>query len=183
MVRNCAVWSDDPGRREAYAAAYAFGIDGRVDSRGAYRFALFITGEFSRGKTWLATAAFVNLLIHHKIGMWRTFHGFIREVQATYKSGATVSADEAIGAYQRTPVLLLDDVGDLQRRKEETEDRIRLLHEVIDYRNSHMTPTIITTNLLPEDMRVQFGDRTFQRVLEMSAFVEMAGANLREVAA
>jgi DNA replication protein DnaC len=184
LLRNCGAWSDDPDRAEAYAVALAFADRGLVEERGRDRYALFLTGEFGRGKTWLASAVFKNLLAKSKTraGMWRMFHWFIREVQATYHSSSSTRSDQVIRSYQKTPLLMLDDVGDLDRARE-SEDRTRLLYEVLDYRNNYLLPTIITTNLLPAEMEAQFGARTFQRVLEMSAFVEMGGANLREVAA
>lgn len=184
LLRNCGGWSEDPDRADAYAVAVAFADRGSVEERSRDRYALFLTGEFGRGKTWLASAVFKNLLAKSagKVGMWRTFHWFVREVQATYHTSSSTRSDQVIRSYQKTPLLLLDDVGDLDRGRE-TEDRSRLLYEVLDYRNNYLLPTIITTNLLPSEMEDQFGARTFQRILEMSAFVTMAGENLREVAA
>jgi len=183
LLRNCGTWSEDPNRADAYAVALTFADLGYVEDRSRERYALFLTGEYGRGKTWLASAVFKNLLARHTSGMWRMFHWFIREVQSTYHSSAKQSSDAIIRAYQKTPLLLLDDVGDLERGSRETEDRTRLLYEVLDYRNNYLLPTIITTNLNPNEMEAQFGARTFQRILEMSAFAVMAGDNLREVAA
>lgn len=182
LLHNCAGWSEDAGRSMAYSVSIQFADKGTVTDRGRERFALFLTGDYGTGKTWLATAAFKNILARDKTGMWRKFYAFVREVQACYGRAATEGADAVISRYQRTALLLLDDVGDLGKGQE-TEDRTRILYEVLDYRNDHLLPTIITTNLMPDEMEVQFGARTFQRVLEMSAFVEMAGENLREVAA
>lgn len=183
LLHNCQDWSRDPGRQKAYSMALQFGSTGRVMDRGLDRFALFLTGEFGRGKTWLATAAFKSILAKTRAGTWRKFYSLIREVQSCYTPGSGRSSDTVIERYQSTPVLMLDDVGDMERRKSETEDRTRILYEVLDYRNDYLLPTIITTNLMPDDMTIQFGERTFQRVLEMAAFAEMTGENLREVAA
>lgn len=182
LLRNCASWARDADREDAYAVALRFADTGTVEDRGLPRFALFLTGEFGRGKTWLATAVFKNILARGKQGMWRKFYEFVREVQACYSAGAKESSDTVIGRYQRTPLLLLDDVGDLNRHQE-TEDRTRILYEVLDYRNDHFLPTILTTNLMPDQLEVQFGERTFQRMLEMAVFEEMGGDNLREKAA
>lgn len=61
----------------------------------------------------------------------------------------------------------------------QSDDRRRLVYEVLDARNDQLKPTIITTNLTDGELAEQFGERTFQRIMEMCAMVEMQGVNLR----
>lgn len=180
LATNCAEYANDDAKKRAHEAARDLANTGRVTSRGAERFALLLTGPYGTGKTWLATGAFKAILARtpSKAGLWRKFYGFVRDVQATYARGSEKSSDEVIGQFQRAKVLLLDDVGDLNAPGE-TEDRRRLLYEVLDYRNDHLLPTILTTNLTGDAIAQQFGERTMQRVLEMCAMVAMEGRDYR----
>jgi DNA replication protein DnaC len=81
--------------------------------------------------------------------------------------------------YQTTPILLLDDIGDLTINTQ-TDDRRRLLYEVLDKRNDEMLPTILTSNLSPKRFKEQFGERTLERVVEMAALYRMEGRNYRK---
>ena len=177
---NCERYREMAGKKKALLAAEEMSSAGYIDQRGFHRFCLLIVGDFGTGKTWLATALFKDLLWRHAITkatgacLWRKFHAFIREVQNTYEDGGTFAA---IQRFQTCPVLMLDDIGDLSRR--ESDNRQQLLFEVIDYRNDYLLPTVLTTNLDTGGLAEGFGERTFQRMLEMSAMVAMDGDNMR----
>jgi DNA replication protein DnaC len=138
-------------------------------------------GEYGTGKTFLATAIFKHMLWNAdtNAAMWRKFYDFIREVQSSYSQAADETVRRVLRRYQSTPLLLLDDVGDLTIQ-EQTEDRRRLLYEVLDKRNDQMLPTILTSNLSPARFKEQFGERTLERVLEMAALYRMDGRNYRK---
>ena len=177
-MASCSSLANMKGKKIALNYAERFAKSARVLQRGRDRFTLLFCGGLGTGKTWLATAVFKDILWRGKSGMWRKFYKFVREVQSCYNAGAKSTADEVITRYQTTPLLLLDDVGDMEIQTE-TEDRRRLLYEVLDSRSDYLLPTIITTNLSPDELEKQFGERTFQRILEMSALVEMSGDNFR----
>lgn len=183
--RTCRLFAEMEGKAEAFQTATAFAETGSVVSRGRTRFALLLSGDVGRGKSWLASSVF-GVILHKqtgaKSGRWAKFHKFIREVQACYTPAAKETSDAVLTRYQTTPLLMLDDVGDMDRDHRETEDRVRLLYEVLDYRNDYLLPTILTTNLGPKDLMGQFGQRTWERIYEMSVMCEMAGANMRQAA-
>lgn len=179
LETNCAGFADMPEKRRAHTAALDLVTYGSIMSRDAQRFCVLLTGPYGTGKTWLATATFKALMRKNGgAGLWRKFYGFVREVQGAYRRGSTESADDVLSRFQKTPVLFLDDVGDLDAPGE-TEDRRRLLYEVLDYRNDYLLPTILTTNLTGDAIAAQFGERTMQRVLEMCAMVGMDGKDYR----
>ena len=187
---SCERFANDDRKRTPYRAALSFaGKDGTEAGRvEATRqgtdvtcFSLLLMGDHGTGKTWLATATFKHLLWHadDKSGIWTKFYDFIREVQSTYSAAAETTVRKVLGRYQHTPILLLDDVGDLTV-EEQTEDRRRLLYEVLDKRNDEMLPTLLTSNLSPARFREQFGERTLERVIEMAAMYRMEGRNYRQ---
>lgn len=53
------------------------------------------------------------------------------------------------------------------------------MFRVINGRYAGNRPTIITTNLTPERVKFQFGDRIYSRIAGMSQMVSMNGKDLR----
>lgn len=158
-----------------------YAAEGKVDTDGYDQYCLLLAGGFGTGKTYAATAAFKARLWRstNKSALWRKYPAFIREVQSTYSAAAERTVQQVLASYQRTPLLLLDDIGDLTIGSE-TEDRRRLVYEVIDYRNDHFLPTIITTNLSGRQLQEQFGQRTWERLRFMCCMLSMDGTNLRQ---
>lgn len=178
LSTNCDAYAEERGKAKALESARSWAFEEKIIQRGRDRSCLLITGEFGGGKTWLASAAFKTVLNRKRSGMWRKFYQFVREIQGTYGRSSKETVDEVIRRYQKAPVLMLDDVGDLEIEVQ-SEDRRRLFYEVIDARNDHFLPTIITTNLSPDELAAQFSERSMERVLEMCAMVSMEGKNLR----
>jgi len=187
---SCRRYAGDEQKRVSLQKALSFaGKDGSTAGRvhatrsgtDVVCFSLLLMGDHGTGKTFLATATFKHLLWHTtgKSAIWSKFYEFIREVQSTYSAAATTTVRKVLGKYQNTPILLLDDVGDLTI-EEQTEDRRRLLYEVLDKRNDKMLPTILTSNLSPTRFEDQFGERTLERVIEMAAMYRMEGRNYRQ---
>lgn len=178
-METCDRYAEEDGKAKALELARTFAAERGVEQRGRERFCLLLSGGFGGGKTWLASAIFRELVAGtRQAGLWRKFYQLIREIQGTYSPAARQSVDQVLGRFQKVPVLLLDDVGDLTK-SEQSEDRRRLLYEILDVRNDHLLPTIITTNLGSEQLASQFGARTFERILEMAALAGFEGKNLR----
>lgn len=197
---SCAIYRSEERKQKALVAAVSFAKRRKAIQRDRTRSCILLAGDFGVGKTWLASAIFreisVSLIeewrdkqrrdtsmqalnIKKPMPMWRKFYTFVREVQATYSPRAEETSHAVLTRYQTTPLLLLDDVGDLEKGAKETDDRRRLLYEVLDARCDNVLPTILTTNLKDGHLKEQFGERTFQRLLEMCAMYEMNGKNLR----
>lgn len=183
---SCEAYRREDEKQTPYEAALCFaGKDdtepGCIEERGVERFALMLMGDYGTGKTYLATTIFKHLLWNRtkKSALWSKFYDFIREVQSTYSAAAETTVRKVLGKYQNASILLLDDVGDLTI-EEQTQDRRRLLYEVLDTRNDKMLPTILTSNLSPSRFKKQFGERTLERVIEMAAMYRMEGRNYRK---
>ena len=179
-MRDLEAVEGDREKASAVEVMRAYAESGKIDTQGYDQYCLLLSGGFGTGKTHAATAVFKDRLwkASNNSAMWRKYPAFIREVQSTYSAAADRTVQQVLAAYQKTPLLLLDDVGDLTMGSE-TDDRRRLVYEVIDYRNDHFLPTIITTNLNGAQLEEQFGERTWERIRFMCCLLRMEGTNLR----
>lgn len=176
LSTNCQVYDNLDGKQAAYGRAKALAKD-EAEKGGVS--CLLLAGDFGSGKTWLATAVFKELIWKRpaRTATWAKWYDVVRAVQATYSDNET-SAHSVLRSYQTVDVLLLDDMGGFERGQ--TDDQRQLLYELIDYRCDYLLPTIITTNLDQKGLIDQFGERVFNRLLQMCEFSRMTGANLRE---
>lgn len=123
--------------------------------------ALVLMGPTGRGKTHLGTA----LLVHRAqlldraeeingydsngYGRWVSARGFLEQLRAEIGQSGDGSY---MGIYVGTPLLLLDDMGAEVLTGERGEWRRDRIAHVLAERFDQMRPTIITTNLHPEDL-------------------------------
>lgn len=170
-----AAWRDYKDKETALSIACE--LFDPPSSAPSVRNALLLIGGFGTGKTTLACALLKHYMWkYQEEGLFLKFYQFIRLVQSGYSTGL---ADEALKTAQRAPILVLDDIGELERRVSQSEDRKQLLFEVLDHRNDHFLPTILTTNLDVKGLIEQFTERTFQRIMEMCQMVHLEGKNFR----
>jgi len=186
------------GKRRAIAAARMFIAEGAVTPArlGEYdpvaalkasesircpalpRHSLVLTGPLGVGKTGMLTPVLRHYLGKGQPALWIEFYDFCLEVQSGYKDG---TANDKLVAARRAPLILLDDVGDVERREPETDDKRRILWSVLNGRHGDDLPTLVTTNLDERGFRRQFGGRVSDRLWEMAFVVPVGGVNLRTV--
>lgn len=172
---------DDPAKREAVAACQSLIESGAIMQRGQGRNSLLLSGPFGVGKTGLLTATMAHFLEQGNSGLWIEFYDLVLAVQAGYSDGSSAQRMEAA---READWLLLDDVGDLERRSNgaivaETDDRRKILYQILNHRHNNRLPTLITSNLNPGQFSQQFGARVTERVMESFAIVGIGGRNLR----
>lgn len=78
--------------------------------------------------------------------------------------------------YRKCGLLILDDLG-AEKPTEWVRERI---FSIIDYRYGNMLPTWGTSNLTPDKLADQIGERAFWRLIEECDVIEVNGVNLRE---
>lgn len=142
-----------------------------------YKSGMVLHGPYGCGKTGLMTPALRHAVSTGKSGLWVEVYDLIISIQQGYTDG---DSSAKLTAAQQADVILLDDLGDLSRDREETEDRRRIIYQLINYRHNHALPMLITTNCSPVQLSRQYGARTMERIAESCAWVQMGGRNLRE---
>jgi hypothetical protein len=82
-------------------------------------------------------------------------------VQSGYKNGTANDTPKGWIVARRVPSILLDDIGDVEHRQPETDDKrcTWSVWSVLNARHGDDRPTLVTTNLDGRDFRRQFGGR------------------------
>ena len=150
---------------------------------------LTLSGPKGAGKTVALSVAFRNFLEQGMDGLWIEWYDFVMQVQAGYSFGnGESSADKLIKAAQDASVLMLDDLGDLVKatarnkdKRKASDDKRRILWQVLGKRHSEDLATLVTTNLDDKQLYDHFDGRIIDRLMEMSFWCPMNGANLREM--
>lgn len=118
-----------------------------------------IHGPTGCGKTWELSGVVRALLLEDMVP------ALIERVPTMIdrlKPSGGMGVDAELGAYQAAPVLALDDLG----VEKATEWRDIMLWRLMDYRMTHNLPTIITSNLNPEQLASAYDDRVIRRMFE-----------------
>lgn len=175
MIERC---ENDRGKDEAIKAVKSLMDQGYIEDSGSkrYKSGVILSGDFGRGKTGLLTPVLCHMLKGGKVGLWIEMYGFLSAIQSGYANNSSLSRLESA---QRADVILLDDFGDKDRTQPETEDRRRIIYELVNYRHNYSLPMLITTNLNGVELSQQFGKRITERILEACAWVKVGGENLR----
>lgn len=155
------------GKREAIEAATRW-AKGEGDKPG-----LLLYGKAGRGKSVLGWWA----VPQRGRGLWLTWPELTRKIQSSYSRDG--DSEAMIEAAQDAPVLFLDDLGDPDRRRMESDDKRDILFQIVNHRLVHSKPTFITTNLAGSDIAKQFGDRIASRLLELCEWCNVGGVDLR----
>lgn len=166
-------YAADPAKQPALDAVLKLVREKHIAGKSG----ILLSGSFGTGKTTLATYAFKTLLWENARadGVWTKSYALVRNVQAGYADG---TARQVLQQASCATVLLLDDLGDLDKAQD-TVDRRQIIYEVLDSRSDAILPTLVTTNLTSVDLAKQFGERPFQRLLELCHLVRMDGINYR----
>lgn len=170
-----ASWQDilavDPAA-EKIASGYVDDIEANV-SRGR---GLILQGSAGIGKTLLATLVLKWGMAHGFDGQFFLFPSFLD----AYAAGWDNSEDRD-WFYQKagsTPLLVIDDVG------KEADSRsgssiMESFEIVIQNRVNAGLPTILSTNLTPQQLQNRYGGHIFSRLNGYADLIEMSGEDFR----
>lgn len=159
------------GREDIYKAAWSYAErDNLFDSS---KNCLLFLGGVGTGKTHLA-AAISNVLIER--GIPTLFGTFVDHLQKIKDEFNNTTLDTYLSKMKSTPMLVIDDLGK-ERKSDWTQS---ILFDVINYRYEHLLPTIITSNLMDNDLMNYVGNATASRLNEMSTAIHTVGEDYRK---
>ena len=165
MIRSWARWVR--GWAESPNPVWAGGPAGKPG--------VLMYGPPGAGKSWIGACA-VNMLVDNGVAA-----RFLRTVDMPKHDTEAV---EALADIERTPVLVLDDLGAEKR----TERALECLYLVIDGRAHAEAPTIVTTNWRPDPLMgllnaagAGFGDKLLSRLHGLCEFVPVGGPDRRKL--
>ena len=121
---------------------------------------IVLSGASGCGKTHIAAAIVNRLLEHGSPALFVVVPDLLDHLRAAYQPGAEVGYDELFERVRNTPVLVLDDLG----TQAPTAWAQEKLFQLINHRFNSRLPTVVTTNLLPE----QIDDRLRTRLTDTS---------------
>lgn len=81
-----------------------------------------------------------------------------------------------VGLMQKTPLLVLDDLG---RKQELSPYENEVIYRIVDYRLVAQKPLIVTTNLAPSELLEALWDATYSRLKAMCKFVHLEEKDYR----
>jgi len=151
----------EPGPQVAalnWAKDYANAFDLALASG---RSALFC-GKTGTGKTHLAIAILKHVLRAGCSGRYALVYDLIRDVKDTWSQAATKTHTATVSGYTKPDLLVLDEIG----VQFGTDAERNILFEVLGKRYNDMRPTILISNLQPDDVAKFLGTRVVDRIRE-----------------
>jgi DNA replication protein DnaC len=130
---------------------------------------LLLSGVSGCGKTHIA-AAIVNRLVERgEPALFVVVPDLLDHLRAAYQPGADIGYDDLFERVRNAPVLVLDDLG----TQAQTPWAQEKLFQLINHRFNGRLPTVVTTNLLPEQiderLRTRLTDANIARVYVLEA--------------
>lgn len=143
---------------------------------GTVKQSLVLTGEVSRGKTYIASAIYNALKARGELVWFTRLWTLLEGVKSGYDDGAELSANEALSALCDAPVLMIDEF----QVNKITEYSLSVVEELINARAARAMPTVITTNLNQEQIRQKFNDRIDARLKHFAHWIDVGGEVMRD---
>lgn len=163
------------GQRAALKVAqdFADNFDGHM-KRGT---GLILSGLPGTGKSHLATAALQAIMPRH-CGLYATCMGVIRTIRGTWRKDSEKSESQVLQMLGNVPLLVLDEIG----VQYGTDGEQTILFDVLDRRYREMMPTILLTNQDRDGFKQFIGERSFDRLTEISRWVAFDWPSYRPTA-
>ena len=154
------------------AKRYADGIDTIMADYGGGGLYFYSKAKGS-GKTFLSTILGNELTRRGHRVRWFGVTNLLQDLKASYDSESGTSSAEIIGLCRSAEILILDDIG-VEKQSSWVNET---MYSILDYRLTHATPTIFTSNVRPQELA--YDARVTDRISRMAEVVEMPEENVR----
>jgi DNA replication protein DnaC len=128
---------------------------------------IVLSGASGCGKTHIAAAVVNRMLERGLPALFMVVPDLLDHLRAAYEPNAEVGYDELFDRVRNAPVLVLDDLG----AQSATPWAQEKLFQIINHRFNTRLPTIVTTNLAPEQiderLRTRLADASIARVYSL----------------
>lgn len=128
---------------------------------------LVFHGAFGTGKTHLAVAIANHRLALGEPAVFIVVPDLLDHLRSTFSPASEVTYDELFETVRNTPLLILDDLG----TQTSTPWAQEKLYQILNHRYNKGLPTVITTNLSPDEieprLRSRLGDSHLSRLVEI----------------
>lgn len=140
---------------------------------------LVLHGPFGTGKTHLAVAIANYRLSRGEPAIFIVVPDLLDHLRSTFMPSSDVTYDELFETVRNSPMLILDDLG-TQTTTAWAQEK---LYQILNHRYNKRLPTVITTNLEPDEIepriRSRLGDATVSKVIEVRDIDKRRVANAR----
>lgn len=124
---------------------------------------LLLLGKPGTGKTHLAAAiAWQVMQCTEATAVYRTVGGILQYIKGSYDSSAGYTEAEAFATLVKPSLLIIDEVG----ATKPTEFEQATLFAIINGRYEELRPTVVISNLMPEELPAVLGERSVDRLRE-----------------
>ncbi len=150
-----------PGQRKNLKACQQYAEQFRKNQEAGR--CLLLLGKPGTGKTHLANAIAGHIIVNcGATAVYRTVAGILQHVKGSYDSRSEYTEAEAFSSLIEPSLLIIDEVG----ATKPTEFEQATLFNIINGRYEDQRPTVVVSNLMPEELPAVLGERCVDRLRE-----------------
>jgi len=152
--------ADTDGKRHALTLCKSMAVN--FDHCLSHGTSLLMCGKPGTGKSHLSAAMAIEVTKQGRSAVYTSVLKAIRSIKDTYRKDSLISEQQAINAFIAPDLLIIDEVG--VQFGSDTEKMY--LFEILNGRYESQKPTVVITNLSPQEVTKFLGERIVDRLIE-----------------